>query len=104
MVTSGGELRGRFGTELRPDISKNPPHSYTWALKIRTYSYFVPCKVKVVTYFARDPLRSYFHEPQKNEIYFLNKSHRIGVGHQWLPRGGGATKGSFWYGVAARHL
>ena len=22
--------------------------------------------------FARDPLRSYFHEPQKNEIYFLN--------------------------------
>ena len=26
-----------------------------------------------VTYFARDPLRSYFHEPQKNEIYFLNE-------------------------------
>ena len=25
-----------------------------------------------VTYFARDPLRSYFHEPPKNEIYFLN--------------------------------
>ena len=24
------------------------------------------------TYFARDPLRSYFHEPQKNGIYFLN--------------------------------
>ena len=24
-----------------------------------------------VTYFARDPLRSYLHEPQKNEIYFL---------------------------------
>ena len=24
-----------------------------------------------VTYFARDPLRSYFYEPQKNEIYFL---------------------------------
>ena len=24
-------------------------------------------------YFARDPLRSYFHEPQKNEIYFLNE-------------------------------
>ena len=22
--------------------------------------------------FARDPLRSYFHEPQKNEIYFVN--------------------------------
>ena len=59
-------------------------------------------KVKVVTYFARDPLSSYFHEPQKNEIYFLNKSHRIGVGHQWLPRG--VTKGSFWYGGAARHL
>ena len=35
----------------------------------------VPCKVNVkgVTYFARNPLRSYFHEPQKNEIYFLNK-------------------------------
>ena len=25
-----------------------------------------------VTYFARDSLLSYFHEPQKNEIYFLN--------------------------------
>ena len=25
-----------------------------------------------VTYFACDPLRSYFHEPQKNEIHFLN--------------------------------
>ena len=27
---------------------------------------------KGVTYFARDPLRSYFNEPAKNEIYFLN--------------------------------
>ena len=26
-----------------------------------------------VTYFARDPLRSYFYELQKNEIYFLSK-------------------------------
>ena len=25
-----------------------------------------------ITYFACDPLHSYFHEPQKNEIYFLN--------------------------------
>ena len=25
-----------------------------------------------VTYFARDPLRSYIDEPQKNETYFLN--------------------------------
>ena len=25
-----------------------------------------------ITYFARDPLRSNFHEPQKNEIYFLS--------------------------------
>ena len=25
-----------------------------------------------VTYFALDPLRSYFDEPQKTEIYFLN--------------------------------
>ena len=37
----------------------------------------VPCKVNVtpfgVTYFARDTLRSYFHEPQKNEIHFLNE-------------------------------
>ena len=51
----------------------------------------VPCKVNVtpeyerngsrakltwrpsgVTYFAGDPLRSYFHEPQKTEFYFLN--------------------------------
>ena len=29
-----------------------------------------------VTYFARDPLRSYFHEPQKNEIYFLNRHYQ----------------------------
>ena len=28
-------------------------------------------------YFARDPLRSYFHEPQKNEIYFLNVQYRF---------------------------
>ena len=23
--------------------------------------------------FARDPLHSYFHDPQKNKIYFLNE-------------------------------
>ena len=27
--------------------------------------------------FARDPLRSYFYEPQKNEIYCLNNSHLV---------------------------
>ena len=26
-----------------------------------------------VTYFARAPLRSYFHDPRKNDIYFLNE-------------------------------
>ena len=31
-----------------------------------------PMQCLGVTYFARDPLRSYFDEPQKNEIYFLN--------------------------------
>ena len=35
---------------------------------------------KGVTYFSRDPLRSYFHEPQKNEIYFLNESRRSKIG------------------------
>ena len=30
-----------------------------------------------ITYFARNPLRSYFHEPQKNEIYFLNVQNRF---------------------------
>ena len=32
---------------------------------------WVSCKVNVTpfTYFARDPLRSYFDESQKNEIY-----------------------------------
>ena len=32
------------------------------------------CKVNVmpVTYFERDPLRSYFDERPKNEIYFLS--------------------------------
>ena len=34
---------------------------------------WVPCKVNVTPfYFARSPLRSYFHDPQKNEVYFLN--------------------------------
>ena len=36
------------------------------------------------------------------------KSHRNGIGHQWLHRGGGrvrgVTKGSFWYGGAAQHF
>ena len=31
-----------------------------------------------VTYFARDPLRSYFFEPQKNEFYFLNGYKQFG--------------------------
>ena len=37
----------------------------------------VPCKVNMTpapwrhVNFARDPLRSYFHEPQKNEIHHL---------------------------------
>ena len=35
----------------------------------------VPCKVNVTP--ERGPLRSYFHEPQKNVIYFLNKYVRI---------------------------
>ena len=29
-------------------------------------------KLTGITYFARDPLRSYFDEPQKNAICFLN--------------------------------
>ena len=37
----------------------------------------VPCKLNVtplgITYFARDPLCSYFHEPQKNENYLFNE-------------------------------
>ena len=40
---------------------------------IEVWTQGVPCKVNVTPYFARDPLRSYFYEPQKNEIYFLNK-------------------------------
>ena len=28
-----------------------------------------------ITYFAGEPLRSDFHEPQKNKIYFLNVMH-----------------------------
>ena len=39
----------------------------------RSMNATVPCKVNDVTYFARDPLRSYFDEPQKNEIYFLKE-------------------------------
>ena len=33
-----------------------------------------------VTYFARGPLCSYFHEPQKNEIFFLNEPRRSKIG------------------------
>ena len=43
---------------------------------------FRACKVNVsrsgVTYFARDPLRSYFDERQKEkEIYFLKEVHNV---------------------------
>ena len=34
------------------------------------------CQVNV-TYFVRDPLRSYLHEHQKNEIYFLTQTIKI---------------------------
>ena len=37
----------------------------------------VLCKVNVTPYFARDPLCSYFHEPQKNEIYFLTQTFKM---------------------------
>ena len=46
--------------------------------KMKFISYItqsVPCKVNVAC-FARDTLCSYFDEPQKNEIYFLNKDVR----------------------------
>ena len=47
-------------------------------MEVRTQR--VPCNVYVTpfgaTYFARDPLRSYFHEPQKNEIYVLNETEK----------------------------
>ena len=33
----------------------------------------VQCKVNVTPYFARYPLRSHFHQPQKTEIHFLNE-------------------------------
>ena len=34
-------------------------------------------KGPVESYFACDLLRSYFHEPQKNKIYFLNVQNRF---------------------------
>ena len=39
---------------------------------IEVWTQWVSCKLNVVPYFARDPLHSFFNEPQKNEIYFLN--------------------------------
>ena len=46
-------------------------------LVMEVWTQQVPCKVNGlplgVIYFACDLLRSYFHEPQKNEIYFLNE-------------------------------
>ena len=41
-----------------------------------------------VTYFARGPLCSYFNEPQKNEIYFLNEPRRSKVGSSKVCRAG----------------
>ena len=38
-----------------------------------------------VTYFADDLLRSYFHERQKNEIYFLNAALFCDVLYQKAP-------------------
>ena len=42
------------------------------------WTQWVPCKVDV-TYFAHAPLRSYFHDPQKNEIYFLIKGGHLSL-------------------------
>ena len=49
--------------------------NFIFLLFIEVWTQWVLCKINVtgVTYFARDPLRSYFDEQQKNEIYFLNK-------------------------------
>ena len=32
-----------------------------------------PVQCQCITYFERDPLHSYIHEPQKDEIYFLTE-------------------------------
>ena len=39
---------------------------------MKVWTQRVTCKVSYRVNFARDPLRSYFHEPQKNEIHLLN--------------------------------
>ena len=41
-------------------------------VNIRDEFHFHFSVVSDVTYFAQDPLRSYFDERQKNEIHFLN--------------------------------
>ena len=38
---------------------------------MKVWTQRVPCPSDII-YFARDSLRSYFHETQQNEIYFLN--------------------------------
>ena len=47
--------------------------SFFWHLS-KVWTQWVQCKVNMrpFAYFALDPLRSYFDECQKNEIYFLN--------------------------------
>ena len=45
----------------------------SWKYKRNGSSAKLTWRPSGITYFARDPLRLYFHEPQKNEIYFLNK-------------------------------
>ena len=41
---------------------------------IEVWTQRVSCKVNVTPFFAREPLHSYFDEPQKNEIYFLTQN------------------------------
>ena len=48
--------------------------NFIFLLFIEVCTQWVLCKINMtpgVTYFARDPLRSYFDEQQKNEIHFL---------------------------------
>ena len=48
--------------------------NFIFLLLIEVWTQWVLCNVNMtpgVTYFARDPLRSYFDEQQRNEIYFL---------------------------------
>ena len=70
MISGSGSIG--HGTEWRTDGHSRIYNRLWDVTSIERYVGQSTHPFRGVAYFARDPLRSHFHEPQKNEIYFLN--------------------------------